>query len=213
MSNLDLLIELDHKLFFLINHTLHHRALNSFFAGLSSLGGWTIGLFTLVLLATEGKRQLGRHCLVLFLFLGMTAAVGKYMKETIDRPRPTAVFAENPSNSEGPLLRVLEKNAPQSYAFPSGHSLTAFFMLVYAGQRRRSFRPWLLLLAGGIALARVYVGVHFPLDCLAGALIGSLGALLASATFHRLEERLWISTSPVTAPLAQGNNTGATLCC
>ncbi len=190
---LSLLISLDHRLFFLINHTIQHSVLDDVLAGLSAMGGWTVGLLTLTLLATEGRRWLVRHLLVLMLFLVMTVAVNDYLKRVIDRPRPTIVFREEPRDADGPLLRVLEADPPHLFAFPSGHSMTAFFMLVYAGQRRRALRLWLLLIATGIAVGRVYVGVHFPLDCLAGSLIGASGALLASTVFHRLEGILWTS--------------------
>lgn len=193
---LNLFTNLDHRLFFLINHTLHHRALDSIFEGLSSLGGWTVGLLTVFLLATEGKRALGRHVMVLVVFLAMTATVNTHLKQSFARPRPTAVFEFEPANADGPLLRVLELNPPRRNAFPSGHSMTAFFMLVYAGRRFRPLQPWLLLLAGGIAISRVYVGVHFPSDCLAGSLTGAGGALLASAVFKRLEQRIWSPTTP-----------------
>lgn len=197
---LSLLISLDHLFFFLINRGMQHPVMDDVFHGLSSMGGWTVGLITLFLLATEGRRLLARHLLVLVLFLVMTAAVNEYLKRVIDRPRPTVVFQSEPRDADGPRLRVLEVDPPRRYAFPSGHSMTAFFMLVYAGQRRRALRPWLWLVAAGIAMGRVYVGVHFPLDCLAGSLIGASGAWLASTVFHRLEGILWIPCrDPLTA--------------
>ncbi len=195
-----LLESMDHALFWLINRTMHHRSIDAVFEGLSSLGGWTVGLITLTLLAAEGRRSLGRHVLVILVFLTITAVVNRYLKETIDRPRPTVVFASEPADADGPWLRVLELNPPRRNAFPSGHSMTAFFLLVYAGRRKRHFQTGLLILATGIALSRVYVGVHFPADCLAGALVGTLGALLAAATFKRLEKRLWTATRSTTPP-------------
>ncbi len=199
---LSLLVSFDHWLFFLVNHTLQHRAIDDVFQGLSSMGGWTVGLLTLTLLATEGRRWLGRHVLVLMLFLVMTATVNDYLKRAIDRPRPTAVFRAEPRDDDGPLLRVLEVDAPRRHSFPSGHSMTGFFMMVYAGQRRHTFRPWLLLVATGIAVGRVYVGVHFPLDCLAGSMIGASGALIASTVLNRLEGILWTPHQTTGSPSA-----------
>lgn len=57
-------------------------------------------------------------------------------------------------------------------SFPSGHA--AFFfalaMAVYFFNRRAG--QWLFVAAISISLARVYVGVHYPLDILAGAVVG-----------------------------------------
>jgi undecaprenyl-diphosphatase len=72
-----------------------------------------------------------------------------------------------------------------SYALPSGHALTSiavFGMLgVLLGRRRPGARATaavaVTLLAAGIGLSRIYLGVHWPSDVVAGWLLG--GALLA----------------------------------
>lgn len=71
-------------------------------------------------------------------------------------------------------------NEPADFSFPSGHATLAFCLAggvywVFKNQHR-----WLnyslLFFAALIALARVYVGVHWPLDIIAGAALG-LGAI------------------------------------
>ena len=55
------------------------------------------------------------------------------------------------------------------------------------------WNPWLAVLAAVLAvcmgLSRLYVGVHYPSDVLAGALIGSLAALAALTMARRWERR------------------------
>jgi undecaprenyl-diphosphatase len=56
-------------------------------------------------------------------------------------------------------------------SFPSGHATTSFAaatVFAFAIRRRWPF----LLLAAGIALSRIYNGVHFPLDITAGSVLG-----------------------------------------
>lgn len=71
-----------------------------------------------------------------------------------------------------------------NYAFPSGHSIAAmslaqFFGLIWLARAPRGV--WLLpLWTFTIALSRTLIGMHWPLDVLASALLGSLTALFAA---------------------------------
>ncbi|WP_349918307.1 phosphatase PAP2 family protein [Aeromonas veronii] len=71
-----------------------------------------------------------------------------------------------------------------NYAFPSGHSIAAislaqFFGLIWLA--RAPSGAWLLpLWALAIALSRTLIGMHWPLDVLASALLGSVTALLGA---------------------------------
>jgi lipid-A-disaccharide synthase len=88
-----------------------------------------------------------------------------------------------------PSLKVI---GPQfkHFSFPSGHAVGAFAWaagLIYAFRGRRR---WLFLLpAGFVGLSRVACGVHFPLDVLGGAALGSavsIGFLRLFEIFHGL---------------------------
>jgi undecaprenyl-diphosphatase len=74
---------------------------------------------------------------------------------------------------------------PKSHSFPSGHTATAF-----AGATALSyfFPRWtaaFFVLAAAIGYSRLYVGVHFPLDVLGGAVIGVVTSLLLLAAARR----------------------------
>jgi undecaprenyl-diphosphatase len=69
---------------------------------------------------------------------------------------------------------------PDNASFPSGHSATAFAAATAIAILSPRMRPFALGLAAAVALSRVYLRVHFPLDVVAGALLGAgLGALAA----------------------------------
>jgi len=94
--------------------------------------------------------------------------IGLGLKQLVDRPRPETTLPQ-----ADPLLHA---SGP---SFPSGHATTAFAGATILALLLRRAVPALFVLAAGIAFSRVYVGVHYPSDVLAGAVLGSAVALAA----------------------------------
>ena len=74
-----------------------------------------------------------------------------------------------------------------THSFPSGHSATAFACATVLASLAPRWRGPFFLLAALIALSRVYNGLHYPTDVLAGS---ALGVLVGLATL-RLSKRGW----------------------
>jgi undecaprenyl-diphosphatase len=88
------------------------------------------------------------------------------IKAGVERPRPSAsVPAADPLMGAG------------GWSFPSGHAATAFAGAVALAYLWRRGAPFFFLLAAAIAFSRVYVGVHYPGDVLAGGALGILVGL------------------------------------
>ena len=92
------------------------------------------------------------------------------LKALIDVERPSSRYAE-----PKPLV-----TAPHDHSFPSGHAATSFAAAAILTAARPRYGPVWFLLALAIGFSRVYVGVHYPLDIVAGALLG-----IATATALR----------------------------
>jgi undecaprenyl-diphosphatase len=91
-------------------------------------------------------------------------------KRSAPRLRPYQVFPQINTNRH-PL---------KDPSFPSGHTTAAFAMLTPWMLAEPMLIPALLPIGIGVALSRVYFGLHFPSDTVAGALLGTSTVLLLS---------------------------------
>jgi undecaprenyl-diphosphatase len=173
--------EADRALFFWINRGWHHPWLNDLFGAITWLGvGWVQVLLALLVLGIAkryGDRVwaiLYRTATVPLLMAWLTSGVlVQVLKRIWDRPRP--------SNLAGALVAADERIFSKS--FPSGHSCTTAAMAMVLTMVFWKRYPGVVLGAWVVALlvmlSRVYRGVHYPSDVLAGALIGGMCGYMA----------------------------------
>ena len=84
------------------------------------------------------------------------------LKNVFDIERPFVRYPE-----PEPLVRT-----PTDLSFPSGHAATSFAAATVLARSVPRLAIPFYALAAAIAYSRVYVGVHYPLDVIAGALLG-----------------------------------------
>jgi len=82
-------------------------------------------------------------------------------------------------------VRLLLQSCGGKYGFPSSHASNHFTMAIYLismmPKKIKWVTPVLLVWASLVAFAQIYVGVHFPIDVICGAILGCLiGWLFAS---------------------------------
>lgn len=128
-----------------------------------------------------------RRALYLLLFVGLTITVADQLSSSVIKP---AVARLRPCRTEGlepPVYNIVTCGG--GYSFPSSHAANHFALsalLFFSWGRRWGRWRWLLWLwAASVAYAQVYVGVHFPVDVLAGALLGTAIGLGLATLYKR----------------------------
>ncbi len=160
-----------------VQQTLRGAELNAIMTEFTHLGDG--GLLFLViavgLLCFPRTRRAGVTALVALALGGLCTNV--ILKHLFARPRPWLDVAG--------LLPLIEEGDPNS--FPSGHTCAAFAFAaaVQTGLPRRWGQVLAWCAAALMGLSRLYVGVHYPSDVLAGAAVGALCGLAAAALCRR----------------------------
>ena len=105
------------------------------------------------------------------------------IKNFVQRPRPC--------NDEDFMINVhaLLGGCSPTFSFPSSHATTHFGMAWFLYMTMKQyFKKWSYLFfiwAATIAYGQVYVGIHYPLDVLGGAIIGSFIGIMTASIFNR----------------------------
>jgi undecaprenyl-diphosphatase len=149
---------------------------------ITALGG--VAVLVLMIAAVAGYLWLTRRRSVLVFVLIATVGgllVSELLKNAFDRPRPVVV----------PHLSQV-----MSSSFPSGHSMMSAVVYMTLGTlltavvRGRKVKVYFLgvalALTGLVGVSRVYMGVHYPTDVLAGWMMGLAWAALCWWTARRL---------------------------
>jgi len=156
--------------------------LDSFFIFFADYLGFLLVVFVLLWGWRERRGDFKR---IFIITLGSAIIARLFIVEAIRYfiyyPRPFAVL-EN--------INQLIVHAPTS-SFPSGHA-TFFFALAfgtyfYSPFGQKKIGVWLLVLAGLIGFSRIYAGIHWPLDIIAGIIVGWVTVCLVNKSVKKWE--------------------------
>ena len=125
---------------------------------------WT--LYALLLLATFDPTAVAAT-LRLATAAGIATLLSQILKRSLGRARPDRAIVG---------FEALSGN-PDRFSFPSGHTAAAFAVAVAFAGAPFGLGAALFLFALGIAVSRVYLGAHYPLDVAAGAVLGLFAGL------------------------------------
>ncbi len=177
---LEFLLKADFWLFTQINSVYTSDVADLFFVWITGLNKTIYFKFMIPVVLFLFYKKYKREGVTYFIFLCLAVSVSDFVggkvKHVYERPRPE-------QNIE---LNSIQRTDAGSYAFYSNHSSNMFTFATYTSYFFPAASIPLFTLAAAVAYSRVYVGVHYPSDILAGMLVG----LLWGFVFYRLVMKL-----------------------
>lgn len=167
------LLSLDTDLLLLIHKYLHNEFFDWLMPVLRAKWTWLpLYVFLLAFMLMNFGRRGGLWVLFFIFTLALSDTVSsKAIKYEVKRPRPCQL------EMVATQLHVLVP-CGGGYSFTSSHASNHFAMATFLfftlGRMIRRIRWPAMIWAASIAFAQVYVGVHYPVDVLAGGVLGAL---------------------------------------
>jgi len=179
------LLSLDRQLFFLINDSWHNGLFDAVLPVMRNKYTW-LPLYAIIGIVLAKKYRLQSIAIIVFCCIAIALSdqlSSTVLKPWVERLRP----CNDPALGEQVRLLV---ECGVGYSFPSSHAANHFSFAFYFGVLFKPWRKWLLALgslwAAMISFAQVYVGVHYPVDITAGALLGMLTGTVAAMLLVKL---------------------------
>ncbi|WCN39340.1 phosphatase PAP2 family protein [Aneurinibacillus uraniidurans] len=166
---MDSLLSFDRWLFHWLNTKLYSPALDPFMILATRISDKGIFWFLVAFVLLLQHKRLGlRPGVTLLVGIGIGGVLENIFKPLISRPRPPLV--------EDTVRQLVE--LPVSHSFPSGHAVSSFVSMYVLYRLFPRTIWWALPCALVMSYSRIYVGVHYPLDVLAGAVIGIMAGMI-----------------------------------
>jgi membrane-associated phospholipid phosphatase len=129
----------------------------------------------------KDDEELLRNACVIFGSAALASGITIILKYSVNRDRPFVTYPD-----------ITKKSSAGSPSFPSGHTSSAFST---ATSLSLAYPKWYIIVpsyawAGTVGYSRMHLGVHYPSDVLAGAVIGAGSAWVAYAVNKRLNLNL-----------------------
>jgi membrane-associated phospholipid phosphatase len=161
-------LEADRRLLILLRTRLRYRPLERAMAGYASAGEYGRIWIATALSGALADRPRRARWLWAAVGVPLTLGMNFCVKLAVRRRRPRLEAIETAAS------------VPTSLSFPSAHAATSFAGATMIGSLVPPLRPALYAAAALMAFSRPYLGVHYPSDVLAGAVVGTaLGRVMA----------------------------------
>lgn len=161
--------EMDCQLFRNINKHFDHRGLNTFLQSVTHAGGAMFTISTTLLLLFFSSNAIQLTAFISAISLSVSHLPVAIIKKLYPRRRPYLVLDQS-NVSANPL---------QDHSFPSGHTTAIFSIITPFILYSSLFAFFLLPLGLIVGFSRIYLGLHYPSDVIAGSILGSSTAIFS----------------------------------
>ena len=162
---IDKIVEIDKQMMVFLNKTISNPIFDFIMPIITNQNFLVFsGLILIGYLAYYGEKR-GRITIVVLLIAASfsDAICFQVIKPWVGRIRPSHEFYD--------YINLLVSKGGK-YSFPSNHAANSFVFATVLSYFYEKNKTFLYILASAIAFSRVYVGVHYPLDIVSGAIIG-----------------------------------------
>jgi undecaprenyl-diphosphatase len=180
---------LDTQLLLFINHDLANAVFDILMPALSLRGYLLVIPFLLAMLLISANKtnQEGRTFLATAVWTIVIAFCSWHLAGWAEDALKVATARERPCRAIEHIRLILP--CPKSFSMPSGHAITSSAVAAPLFYLTRAYiamiwRLYPLVLASLIAFSRLYLGVHYPTDVLAGAFLGVFIGLALSMLYQ-----------------------------
>jgi undecaprenyl-diphosphatase len=182
---------LDTRLLLFINHGSANAVFDVLMPALSSQGFLLVLPFLLymVIRSVNQTSIQGKGYLKAALWTIAISCCAVYLGVRAEDVLKLAIARERPCRAiEG--IRLIT-TCPRSYSLPSGHAISSFAFAIPLFLLSRDYltmlwRIYPIVLASLIAFSRIYLGVHYPTDVIAGTVLGAGIGILLSILWRRI---------------------------
>ena len=177
---LESLLNMDGGVLLFIQEYIRNPILDAILIFITKLGNggmiWIAA--TIALLIPKKTRKVGIMSAV--ALLGSLIINNEIIKNLVKRPRPFVTFTD---------LQIIIPT-PSQYSFPSGHTSSSFAAAaVFYRHLPKKLGISSVVLAGLIGFSRLYVGVHYPTDVIAGVVMGIFLSYLAEYLVNFVQKK------------------------
>lgn len=161
--------EFECKLFRNVNQHFDRKFLNFYFRNITHIGGATATISTILILIFLTNHSVRFTAIAAAISLLLSHIPVTIVKKLYPRKRPYIMLSET----------KVPQNPLKDHSFPSGHTTAIFSVIIPFIILIPALAIILLPLGASVGISRIYLGLHYPSDVLAGCFLGTSSGMIA----------------------------------
>ena len=162
---IDFLLKIDYHILIFINQTCSNPIFDFIMPLFDNVKNWIPFILILwISLSYFDKKNRFKLIILIPLVLLIGDQIGKFIKHIEIRDRPWFALGE--------IVNHLGGSSGKHFSFPSNHALNIASISFIFSHIYKDYSHYFWFYLFIIMLSRVYIGVHYPIDVIVGAIIG-----------------------------------------